>query len=168
MDEDHGKKGPDFPCAGYPTHGDQKAYSSLAPSHPQPFQPSHLVYSPFVLKKDVFAPWGMTILTSRDELLIECGGRQRRLTGGGLLAGQLKPSSAFQTHVRQNAILSLLCDTHLCDLVRSTCQRMERGLDHRTLSGRRQIFTRWKFDATPLVAVCWMLLSAMARWKCLK
>lgn len=34
-----------------------------------------LAYSPLVLKKDIFVPWEITILTSRDELLIERRGQ---------------------------------------------------------------------------------------------
>lgn len=37
---------------------------------------SHLAYSPFVPKKDIFVSWGITILTSRDELLIERRGQR--------------------------------------------------------------------------------------------
>lgn len=37
---------------------------------------SHLTYSPFVLKKDIFVSWEIIILTSRDELLIERRGHR--------------------------------------------------------------------------------------------
>lgn len=43
-------------------------------------QSSHHVHSPFVLKKDILVPWGMTTLMSRDELLIEWGGQVRQFT----------------------------------------------------------------------------------------
>lgn len=36
----------------------------------------YLLYSPFVPKKDIFVPWGMTILMSRDEILIERRGER--------------------------------------------------------------------------------------------
>lgn len=41
---------------------------------------SHHVHSPFVPKKDILVPWGMTILMSRDELLIEWRGQVRQFT----------------------------------------------------------------------------------------
>lgn len=41
---------------------------------------SNHVHSPFVLKKDILVPWGMTILMSRDELLIEWRGQVRQFT----------------------------------------------------------------------------------------
>lgn len=41
---------------------------------------SHHVHSPFVLKKDILVPWGMTTLMSRDELLIEWRGQVRQFT----------------------------------------------------------------------------------------
>lgn len=41
---------------------------------------SHYVHSPFVLNKDILVPWGMTILMSRDELLIEWRGQVRQFT----------------------------------------------------------------------------------------
>lgn len=64
---------------------------------------SHLAYSPFVLKKDIFVPWGITILTSRDELLIERRGQQRQLTYSRLL--QVPNNRGIHTcmrHVRKN------------------------------------------------------------------
>lgn len=44
---------------------------------------THLAHSPIVLKKDIFVPWGLTILTSRDELLIEKRGQRDSLHAAG-------------------------------------------------------------------------------------
>lgn len=57
---------------------------------------SYLLYSPFVPKKDVFVPWGMTISMSRDELLIERRGKRDSWHAAGYTE-RVRHSSMFVT-----------------------------------------------------------------------